>query len=238
MMNRLLTLFFVLLFASIFVQACDTADEPIDVLPTPDPTATLIVYPDTATLFIVDRSESRALYKINETFLEKVSLEVSNREPGENKAVGNTPSLEGVLALDLNADPPKVIGGHFVAGLDFLRTNQPRRDERLRLRWLETNIYPTATFVLDEQTILEESYLSGDEVVFPLTGNMTVRNVTIPITFTATASFDKTTGEIRASADAPMLISAFGIEPPSLADIVTVDDEFEIGAVIVARLAE
>ncbi len=192
-------------------------------------------YPAEATVFTVYRPDSGVRYRITETFLEGVSREVPNREPGRVEAVGNSPSLIGELALDLSTNPPKLLGGYFEADLTLLRTNQEKRDERLRGRWLQTYTYPTAHFVLEEQDILAQPYTAGDEATFSMIGQLTVRDVTIPILFLAKATLNEDMTEIVGVADAQLLISDLGIEPPSLAKIVEVDDPFEIGAIIVAR---
>lgn len=240
-MRRHLPHFCVFLCVLIWLQACqaipaDPEPETVLLLPTPDPIATLIVYPDHATLFGIDGSASAARYRIQETFFGQVGMR-PRRESREIQAAEDTPSLNGVLALDLNVDPPQVIGGHFVADLNLLQGALPQNGG-LPADWLQNYVYPKATFVIGQQTILEYAYTSGDEVVFPMTGSMTVRDVTVPVTFTATAIYDETTGVIQATANARVLISDFGIEPPQLANVVMVEDELEIGAVIVARLLE
>ena len=193
-------------------------------------------YPEDATLFTVYRPDSGVRYRITETFLDGVSLEVPNRNAGEEVlAIGNSPGLVGTLALDLDSDPPRVFGGDFTADLTLLRTNQQRRDERLRSKWLQTYTYPTATFVLDEQNILENGYTLGTEVEFPLTGQLTDRDVTIPVTFMVQGMLDTELQEIQAAAELKLMISDLGIEPTNMAYVVVVDDPFEIGVVLVAR---
>ncbi|MEM9776599.1 MAG: YceI family protein [Chloroflexota bacterium] len=220
----------------VFLLGCGPTANPVVPTPTAEPAA--VVYPANGTVFIVDSSESGARYQITETFLEGVSREAQNIEPGTIQTIGNAPSLKGSIALDLNVDPPRVLGGEFVVDLALMRTNQPRRDERLRSQWLQVYTYPTASFVLDEQDLLSEAYELGTEVTFPLSGQMTVRNVTIPLTFQATAVLDQASQTITAEATASSLISDFGIEPPSLPLIVAVDDPFEIRASLIARAEE
>lgn len=220
--------------ALLFLVGCGSAAEP-DPEPQSTPEPAEREYPAEATVFTVYRPDSGVRYRITETFLENVSAEVPNREPGEVEAVGNSPGLTGELALDLTTNPPRLLGGYFEADLTLLRTNQERRDERLRGRWLQTYTYPTATFELAEQDILAEPYTPGDDVTFSMVGNLTVRDVTIPVLFLAEATLNPDMTEIVARADASLLISDLGIEPPSLVNIVQVDDPFEIGAVVVAR---
>lgn len=223
--------FFLAIF---FLAGCGGAVQPeAEPQPTPEPAGR--EYPAEATVFTVYRPDSGVRYRITETFLENVSAEVPNREPGDVEAIGNSPGLTGELALDLTTNPPRLLGGYFEADLTLLRTNQERRDERLRGRWLQTYTYPTATFELEEQDILSGPYTPGDEVTFSMIGNLTVRDATIPVLFLAEATLNSEMTEIVARADASLLISDLGIEPPSLAKIVEVDDPFEIGAIVVAR---
>ena len=173
-MKRLVILFLALFFVSVFAQACNSVGESEEILPTPDPVATLIVYPDHATIFGIDNAESVARYRVDEGILEQVSFAEPVDEPWNRQTFGNSPTLDGVLALDLNVDPPQVIGGHFIAELNLLEKNQLPENGPWHSDWLN----PKATFILEPQTILEGSYRSGEQVVFPLTGNMTVRDVT------------------------------------------------------------
>ncbi|MEM8861396.1 MAG: YceI family protein [Chloroflexota bacterium] len=233
-MKRISLSLFPILF--LFLGCSQQVIEPTLAAPASEPTP--IVYPENATVFVVDRTDSGARYRITETFFEEVSKEAQNIEPGTIQAIGNAPSLEGTIVLDLESDPPRVLGGEFVVDLFLMRTDQPRRDERLRSQWLQVYTYPTASFVLEEQDILSSAYEPGTEATFSLTGQMTIRNVTLPLTFETTAVLDPSLQTITATANAPALISDFGIEPPSLAKIVEVEDAFEIGAIIVARATE
>lgn len=222
--------------AVLFLFGCGSAPEPASIVSTAAPTA--VNYPENATVFVVNQTESGARYRITETFFEGANREAQNIEPGVIETIGNAPSLEGNIVLDLSVDPPRVLGGRLEVDLLLMRTDQPRRDERLRSQWLQAYTYPTASFVLDEQDILADSYERGRQVTFPLSGQMTVRNVTIPLTFQATAVLDPAAQMITATAVAQPLISDFGIDPPALPKIVSVDDPFEIRAIVVAQLAE
>ena len=61
---------------------------------------------------------------------------------------------------------------------------------------------------------------------FNSVGDLTVRDVTVPITFDVTATLDGDT--ITGVAIADTLLSDFGINPPNFANTLTVQDAFQI----------
>ena len=75
--------------------------------------------------------------------------------------------------------------------------------------------------------------MKGDEVQFKMSGDLTIREITQAVTFdvTATLSGDTITGV----ATVPLLMSDFGIEPPSFANTLTVKDAFTVQVDFVAR---
>ncbi len=63
-------------------------------------------------------------------------------------------------------------------------------------------------------------------MTFQLVGDLTVRDVTVPLTFDVTATLDGDT--ITGVAIADTLLSDFGINPPNFANTLTVQDAFQI----------
>lgn len=180
--------------------------------------------------FVIVSDESQASYIVQEEFfagaLSKLGIQAGNYE-----VQGTTSGVEGQLALDLgNAT---VGENHFTVDLTGLQTEQNRRDD-----WIQENgptfaSFPTAEFVATEIQNAPENYTEGEEANFQLVGDLTVRDVTQPVTFDVTATLDGDT--IQGVATTTLLMSDFGIEPPSFANTLTVADEFRIEIELTAR---
>ncbi len=95
------------------------------------------------------------------------------------------------------------------------------------------NDFPTAEFVATGVEGAPASYVEGQEVQFSLPGNLTLRNITQPVTFDVTATLQGDT--ITGTAMARALLSDFGIEPPNFANTLVVGDEFTIEVQFTAR---
>jgi polyisoprenoid-binding protein YceI len=108
------------------------------------------------------------------------------------------------------------------------------RDTWIRENGPRFNDYPTATFKATAIEGAPATYVEGSEVSFKLIGDLTVHDVTQPVTFDVTANLagDTLTGVATAST---LLLSEFGIEPPSFANTLTVADEFGIEIQFTAR---
>jgi polyisoprenoid-binding protein YceI len=70
------------------------------------------------------------------------------------------------------------------------------------------------------------TYTEGEPVTFQLLGDLTVRDVTVPVGFDVTATLDG--GTITGTATATANMSDFGFDPPDMMNMFTVQDEFQI----------
>ena len=140
----------------------------------PAPTAAAPAAPATAAgirHFQVAGDSSLASYTTREKFFD---------QPSPIFVTGTTSAITGDLHLDRTtwqpaADPPSVI----TVDLRTLQTDSSRRDNAIRGRFLESNTYPMATFVLKRVAGVPQSYQEGTEVTVVLEGDLTVREITI-----------------------------------------------------------
>ncbi len=216
----------------LLVASC-SSQPPVQPTPTlPIPTATPS-YPASVTRFQVQNPDSKVMYRISETFLENVSAIINfDPQPGVAETVGTTRAVNGHLAVNLTQSIPEVVGGQFSVDLLTLRTNKERRDENIRVEWLESYRYPTATFEIVEAQQLDQPLVEGQVQSFDLRGELTVRDVTVPIELAVTAQLDG--DRLAATGSVPLRLSQFGIEPPTMANIVEVEDAFVLEVVLVA----
>jgi len=205
------------------------------------PTATPVSLPATATVataangnrattnglrtFVIVPQQSKASYLVNEEFfggaLAKLGIDA-----GKADVVGSTQAIEGQLQLDFANLAAPLGDNNFTVQLNTLVTGEDRRDQWIRENGPTFNTYQAASF---QATAIEDApstYVEGKAVSFALSGDLTIREVTQPVTFAVTATLTGDT--LTGVATTRLLMSNFGIEPPNFANTLTVADEFGI----------
>jgi polyisoprenoid-binding protein YceI len=141
---------------------------------------------------------------------------------GVNTAVGRTRSLSGTIELDGTS----VVNARLIADLTQLRSDEARRDDALRTRGIKTGRYPRATFTLGDRVRLSATDQRAS-------GTLELHGQQAPIAVRVAGSLDKTRLELVGRA--PIDFEQFGIEPPSVAGLVTVRDTGILEFRLVAR---
>ncbi|MBX3051392.1 MAG: YceI family protein [Caldilineaceae bacterium] len=229
-MNR----FFLLVTALLLLAACSQAT-PAPAEPT-GTTAAAAPAPVPAAAegfrtFAVVSEESTASYLVNEEFFAD-ALRKYNIAVGKGVTIGSTQTVQGFLQLDLAGEQP--LGeNRFVVDLTGLTSDQSLRDGWLRDNALESNQFPEAVFVASSIAGAPENYTEGDEATFQLVGELTVRSISLPVTFDVTATLSRDT--IRGVAEANVKMSDFGVTPPNFANTLVVTDLFTIRMELTAK---
>lgn len=164
-----------------------------------------------STAYTIDKQQSSASYQVQEQFL-------SRDLP--NQAIGTTKNVSGSFMVKLD-NAPQILKMNVTANLQQLASDQDRRDNSIRSRWLESDTYPNATFVVTQAQNLPADY-QGKTVTFNLTGNLTIHNTTHPETFQVTAKLDGNT--ISGSAKSLIYMKNYGFSAPDIAGMLTVKD--------------
>jgi len=172
---------------------------------------------------VPEQSETR--YEVQEQFLDRDL---------PNKAVGKTNAIEGEFQFSTDGKPAGKVTTIKV-DLRTLTSDSPRRDGRIRTQWLESDKYPYAEFTSTEAQNLPESYSEGQEVSFKLTGDMKIREVTKPVTFDVRGKLQGDT--VTGTATAPIRMTDFGFDPPSIAGVLTVEDPVTLAIDFTAKEA-
>lgn len=151
-----------------------------------------------------------------------------------NDAVGLTSRIEGGISID-EAGAVIADESRFVIDLASLESDSDRRDGFLRRNTLRTAEHPTAVFVptaFDPVPPLD----GNADVTFRIAGNLTIRGVTRPVTWDATARVtdDVVIGEARTS----FTFADFEIEKPRVAAVLSVADDIRLEYVFVLMRAE
>jgi polyisoprenoid-binding protein YceI len=175
--------------------------------------------------FRIVPAQTEASYEVQEQFLDR-SL--------PNKAIGKTSDVEGEFQFSSDGKPTGQVT-KITVDLRTLTSDSGMRDRRIRQQWLESNKYPFAEFVSTGVEGVPESYGAGQQVSFKLLGNMTIRDVTRPITFDVTGKLD---GDmVTGTATTQILMKDFGFDPPNVAGILTVQDGVTITVNFTAEAA-
>ena len=155
-----------------------------------------------------DFSSSFVGYRVDETLAE-------NRA---NTAVGRTPSVSGSLALDGTT----ITSVDVTADLGQLRSDDDRRDGRLREQAIETDDFPTATFKLGSPIELGSVPADGQTLTATATGDLTLHGVTrtvqVPIEARVSGDVVTVTGSIE------ILFADYAIERPTSFFVLSIED--------------
>jgi polyisoprenoid-binding protein YceI len=93
---------------------------------------------------------------------------------GGTFAVGRTPEVSGSIALSGTA----LTDAHLSADLTTLRSDQPMRDGQLGRQGIQSDEFPTATFVLTQPIELGTLPAEGESVSVDAVGDLTLHGVT------------------------------------------------------------
>lgn len=180
---------------------------------TPTSTSTSACAPvDASSTAYTMTDKSSATYDVQEQFL--------NRDL-PNTAHGKTDSVQGGFLVS-KSEPATISAMKVTVDLSKLQSDEDRRDNAIRDRWLESNTYPNAVFVTTGPTQLPADASSGKEVTFEISGNMTIHNTTHPETFKVTG---KLTGDtVTGKATSLVYMKNYGFDAPSIAGLLTVKD--------------
>lgn len=173
--------------------------------------------------FTLVPGESRAEYQVGETFFE------GNRF---NLAIGVTTAVTGQIKVDPSIPSTAQIG-EITVDVSQLTSDSSRRDGRIRQSWLESSTYPIARFVPTKIEGLPDSYTPGEEITFTITGDLTVKTVTLPVTFNVTARLQDSA--LTGVAETTIKLSDFGVGPIEIAGFLGTEDEAKLVLNFVAR---
>jgi polyisoprenoid-binding protein YceI len=141
----------------------------------------------------------------------------------ESDAVGRTSAISGQATLAAAGDSVTVTAATFEADLTMLKSDQGRRDARLREIGIESGRFPTATFVLAAPVAVPAAALGGAAVDVTLVGDLTLHGVTKRVEIPAQAQLRGDQIQVAGSLTFPF--ADFGMEPPSIGGFVSVKED-------------
>lgn len=181
----------------------------------------------TARTFTIVPEESNVSYAVGEVFIRDDNKFVT--------AVGITQQIEGEVYYDAT-NPQNSTVGTITIDISAFKSDSDRRDKAIQDQWLESATYPLATFVPTTIDGLPETYTDGEEITLQITGDLTVRETTQPVTFETVGQI--TGNEMTGKATTTIQMTNFGFEPPNIAGILKAENDAVLTFEFVARASE
>ncbi len=189
-----------------------------------DPSPTDTPATTEATIYKIIPGESQLQYEVGEVFI--------NENNRFGVAVGVTSQVQGEIMVD-SAAPQNSNLGTITADISQFKSDSGRRDNAIRTRFLESQRFPTVTFVPTQIEGLPASYEPGQEIPLKISGDLTIRDVTKPVSFEAVVRLSE--GQLSGQATTTILMSDFGFGPISIAGILKTEDQAKVTLTFVAR---
>lgn len=163
-------------------------------------------------------------YEVGEVFLDQ-----NNRF---NTAIGVSSQVSGEIRVD-QANPPNSTLNPIEVDISQFQSDSSRRDNAIRERFLQSALFPLATFEATQIDGLPDSYQEGQEYDLHINGNLTIREVTNPISINTLVAINGET--LTATGETSFLMSDFGFGPISIAGILQTEDEVKVRLELIAR---
>ena len=170
--------------------------------------------PRTARVYRIDPKQSKATYRVEETFL---------RDSRHMTAVGSTDAVAGEILVNRDS-PARSRIGEIVVDISQLESDEPDRDNAIRRAW--TAEYPLVIFKNARIIDLPRSLSEGKPFRFKMRGDLTIHDTTRQETWDVTATLQGDT--LRGRATTRIKQSDYGIDAPNLFDFVRIEDEVQL----------
>ena len=166
---------------------------------------------------IVVQDGTTARYIVGERLAARLSI--------LSEAIGETSDVTGTIIFNENGSVLSK-ASVLTVGVDGLTSDESREDGFLRRSSIQTSRFPDATFSINGTEGLDWPLPSEGSVSFTLLGNMTIRDVSKPVTLDAEAQF--TGDSITATASTIITFDQFEMSKPSLEFILSVEGEIRL----------
>ncbi|MEZ4502949.1 MAG: YceI family protein [Dehalococcoidia bacterium] len=138
---------------------------------------------------------------------------------GATTAVGRTEAVTGSLEFDGTA----ISAVNIEADVTQLESDDSRRDRQLQRQAIETNQFPTATFVLTSPIAVDEAPAEGSTLSATVQGDLTIHGVTQPVALDLEGQV--VDGRLVVVGSTIVQFADFDIDPPEALAVLSVGDE-------------
>ena len=138
-------------------------------------------------------------------------------------AVGRTSSVHGTVTIAGSGSTLSVSAASLTVDVNTLTSDRAMRDQRIHSMGLQSDRYPTATFVLSQPIGLPSDASNGQALSLSAVGQLTIHGVTKTVTIPIQARLAGSQIQLAGSITFPF--SEFGMTPPSIGGFVSVQDK-------------
>ncbi len=142
-----------------------------------------------------------------------------------NDAVGATGTIFGSILVTSEGEILPG-GSRFVIRLADLTSDSDRRDNFLRRNTLATESFPDAIFIPTGFRELPSPLPTSGEARFLLDGDLTIRDVTRPVTWQVGAAFEN--GAVIGRAETRFTFEEMGLEVPRVGSVLSIRDDIRL----------
>ncbi len=175
-----------------------------------------------AAVYAIDAGASEVRFELDE---------VLRGEPVT--VVGATDQVAGEIAVDLGDLSTAQVGTIQINARGFATDNN-FRNRAINNEILDTGDFEFITFVPSAVNGLSGSASAGDTVEFTIDGELTIRDVTQPVTFNVTATVVSDT-QLQGTAGAVVQRADYNLIIPSVPSVADVEEEVELTIDFVAN---
>jgi polyisoprenoid-binding protein YceI len=149
-------------------------------------------------------------------------------------AAGCTGSVTGQLTLQPSGEIVSA-ASQITVDLRNLKSDSNQRDDFIKSSVMQTQRFPTATFIPTRAQGLPSPLPASGNATFTLTGQMTVHGVTKEQTWDVTAS--RQGSQLTGTATTVFKFGDYGMQAPRVPVVLSVVDEIRLELKLVATLA-
>jgi polyisoprenoid-binding protein YceI len=174
----------------------------------------------------IDAQNSEARYRVREQL-------VKNDLP--NDAVGRTKDISGSITIKPDGTIDST-NSKIVVNVASLKTDQNMRDNFVRRNVLQTAQYPEVTFVPTQVSGLTWPLPQTGPVNFKLSGNLTIRDVTKPVTWEVSGNIqDGNTAQASGLAKTTFKFEDFNLNQPQVPVVLSIVDKIDLEVDVVLQ---
>jgi polyisoprenoid-binding protein YceI len=190
------------------------------------PTAVVVDPADTAAEVEIEGSSGPVIYQISSAG-SQVRFELDEDLRGvRTTVVGATNQVAGQFAIDMNNLTQTQVGVIQI-NARTLSTDNSNRNRAMQNEILDTGSYEFIIFTPTAVTGLPSSAGVGDTFNFTIEGNLTIRNITLPVVFSVQAT---AVSESQITGTASTLINRgdYDLTIPNVPSVANVEEEVEL----------
>jgi polyisoprenoid-binding protein YceI len=147
----------------------------------------------------------------------RVRERLANLSAGSD-AVGRTSDVTGTITVVDSGDGAQLTAGELTVDTTTIKSNEDRRDNRLRTEGLQTDQFTTATFKLTQPADVPAAALAGTATDLTLVGDLTLHGVTKSVEIPAQAVLAN--GQIQVAGSLTFPLADFEITAPNVGGFI------------------